>query len=530
MHTKGEWAGQPFELADWQKNEIIRPAFGWKRRDDGLRRYRTVYVEIPKKNGKSILVAGIGLLLEFCDNEPGAEIYSLAKDRFQAAIVFNVAREMVLRSPDLLSRCEVYRRSIVYPAGNSTYQVLSADVGTKHGLNPHGILFDELHVQETGDLWDTLTTGVAARRQPMIVAITTAGIDKKTLCGEMHEKALAVIDGVARDETFLAVHYGIRDAKKEDWESPDTWRRVNPNWGISVKPSYIEGAYEKAKESPARQNSFRRLHLDEWVQQAERWIEMKKWDRCDGPVPWQAMREHVQGKTCVAALDASTVTDLTALVLVFEATIEPSDPDYLTEKQVDAGDAGSLPPGWEYGDPVPVYDVLPFFWCPEEGIVQRAKKDRQPYDVWRDEGAVIATDGDAVDHNAIRKMLQDLAGEVVIAELAVDAWNVHKLVTELEDEDGFMVVRFSQGYGAMSATSKELDTLYRRRRIRHGGHPVLAWCANNASLDKDPYDNWKPSKKKSRERIDGIVALVMALGRSLIGKGAVEDGRIEVLT
>jgi len=525
VHTKGEWAGQPFILEPWQR-DFLRKAFGWKRRSDGLRRYRVVYVEVPKKNGKSQLAAGIGLYLLHCDDEPGAEIYSLAADRSQAAIVFNEAAKMCRKSRLLNARSEILRRSIFAPSSMSIYQVLSADVPTKHGLNPHGILFDELHVQDSRELWDTISTGRGARRQPIMFALTTAGFDKKTLCGEMHDKALKVRDGIVEDESFLPVVYGIKEG--EDWESEEVWKRVNPNWGVSVKPEFIEEEYREAKESFAFQNTFRRLHLNDWVTQVVRWVDAEKWRACGGEQDWTLMREALRGKPCFAGLDLSTVTDLSALVLVFDSTIRPDSKFYPTEEDIEASGV-PLMPGWEYGDPLPAYDVLPWFWCPAEGIRIRARKDRVPYDQWRDESALIATEGDAVDHGAIRKKIQDLGREFLIQEIAVDAWNAHKLITELESEDGFIVARVSQGFGSMNAPTKELDALYRRRQIRHGGHPVLAWCADNVSIDKDHYDNWKPSKKKSSERIDGIVALVMALSRALLSQGTIEDGRIQAL-
>ena len=526
VHSKGEWAGQPFELEEWQKREIIRPAFGWKRRSDDLRRYRTVYVEVPKKNGKSHLAAGVGLKLLFCDDEPGAEIYSLAADRSQAAIVFDVAGAMCKANPYLASRSEIYRRQIFVPTTNSFYRVLSADVPTKQGLNPHGILFDELHVQDDRELWDTLRTGRGARRQPMTFTLTTAGYDKKTLCGAMHDKAMAIRDGIVRDDSFLPVVYGIREG--EDWEDRKVWARVNPNLGVSVKIENLEEEGAEAKDSPAFQNSFRRYHLNEWVQQAIRWIDSKKWAACSGGIGYENLTEKLRGRPCHAGLDLSTVTDLTALVLVFDSTVAADDPDYPSEADLESGTGLPKIPGFEYGDPLPIYDVLCYFWCPAEGIRIRSKKDRMPYDIWRDEGALIATEGDAVDQESIRMKIQELGRDYNILEIAVDRWNAAKLSVELE-EDGFTVLYKSQSFGSMTSPTKELDVLYRRRQIRHGGHPVLAWCADNVTIDMDAHDNWKPSKKKSRERIDGIVALVMALDRALVSLGTIEDGRIEAL-
>ena len=525
-HTKGEWAGQPFELRPWQR-KIVRTLFGWKRRADGLRRYRILFLFVPKKNGKSTFAAGLALCLLYIDGEPGAEVYSLAADRDQANIVFDQAKKMVEGSPALLRRTRPFKRELFVPATLSYYRVLSADVPSKHGLNPQAILFDELHVQDDRDMWDTVRTGIGARRQPVIVAMTTAGFDKKTLCGEMYDKAIQVRDGLIEDDAFLPVIYGI--GEKEDWEDPKVWKRVNPNWGFSVKVDDFEQQYREARQSPGFQNTFLRLRLNRWTQQEVRWILRKQWEACAGPLSWQEMAEALKGKSCYAGLDLSTTTDLSSLILLFDSSVEPDDPNYPTEEEIEGAGANILVPGFEYGDPLPGYDILPFFWCPEEGIRIRSKKDRAPYDVWARDGALIATEGDAVDHNFIRRKIQDLGRDYTIQEIGYDRFNAHKLAVELEQEDGFTMAAISQGFGAMNTPTKALDILYRRRQIRHGGHPVLAWCADNVSIDLDAYDNWKPSKTKSRERIDGIVALVMALARALVSEGKIENARIETL-
>lgn len=528
MHTKGQWAGQPFELAPWQRDQVIRPVFGWKRRADGLRRYRIAYIEVPRKNGKSQIAAGVALYLLFCDGEPGAEVYSAAGDRSQAAIVFKVAKEMINASVRLRGRCEPMAREIAVPATGSIYQVLSADVPSKHGLNPHGIIFDELHVQDSRELWDTLKTGRGARRQPLIFATTTAGFDTKSLCGEMHRKAVQQQKGLIRDDQFLSVVYSADE--KADWESPATWKRCNPGMGITTSMEYIRGEYEEAKTSPAFENTFRRLHLNQWVQQEVRWIDQKKWREGGGPLEWHEMAEKLKGRSCWAGLDLSSNTDLTALVLVFDSELNPDDDRYPPEADVDRNrQRMHLPDSWEYGDPVRAYDVLPHFWVPEEGIRLRSRRDKVPYDAWRDEGAIFTNSGDAIDQGAIRKKIQELSQDYYLEELAADPYNAHKLLTELEEEDGITVLRMSQGYGSMSAATKEVDTLYRRRQLHHGNHPVLNWCADNVTLDKDAQDNWKPSKKKSRERIDGMTALVMAISRAILSTGKTTDARVETL-
>ena len=513
-HIKGEWAGQPFELAEWQKREVIRPLFGWKRRSDGTRRYRMLYLEEGRKNGKSLLGGGIGLYLLECDEEMGAEIYSAAGDRSQAAIVFDLAAEMVRQSPSLLQRTEIYKRRLFVPDTLSFYQVLSADIGTKHGLNPHGIIFDELHVQDNRELWDVLQTGRGARRQPLTIAITTAGFERHSICREQHDRAIAVRDGVIQDDSLLPVIYGFEEG--DNWEDRKVWKRCNPNLGISLKLSYLEEEFSKAKDSPAYENTFRRLHLCQWVEQAVRWINMDRWDTCAGELDYKDLATQLEGQPCKGGLDLSNVSDLAAFVLLFEKNIEPGEPDYPTEESVCGKKRTLVIPGFEYGDPIQVYDALCWFWCPEEGIRQRSRRDKVPYDIWAKEGWLIPTEGDAIDYEAIKLKIVELSGMYDIQEIGADPWNATQVLIQLEKDHGFNVLQVRQGFGTMNTPTKGLEVLYRRRGIRHAANPILRWNANNVSLDKDAHDNWKPSKEKSSEKIDGITALVTGYSRFMV--------------
>jgi phage terminase large subunit-like protein len=482
QHVKGEWAGRPFELDTWQREQIIRPLFGWKRKD-GTRRYRTVYVEVPRKNGKSNLSAGIALILLFTDREPGAEVYSCAADRDQAAIVFDLAKQMVESSPDLASISEIYRRSIVVPRTGSTYQVLSADAHTKHGKNASGVIFDELHAQPNRELWDVLTTSTGARRQPITVAITTAGFDRQSICWEIHEYARRVKEGIVEDDSFLPVIYGA--AEDADWTDETIWRSVNPGLGVSVKLDYLRQEAKRAAETPSYQNTFRRLHLNQWTQQNSRFIDLALWNACNA-APDVAK---LQGRYASAGLDLSSTTDLSALVLVFP----PAKDD----------------PGAERG---PI-DVLAWFWMPEENVAKRSKKDGVPYDLWVRNRLIEATPGNIIDYDVIRKRINEIQGRFYLQEIAIDRWNATQLATQLQS-DGFTIVPFGQGYRDMSAPTKDLEALIIAKRIRHGGNPVLRWMADNVSVKQDPAGNLKPDKAKSNGRIDGIVALIMALGRA----------------
>ncbi|MEX1230060.1 MAG: terminase TerL endonuclease subunit [Planctomycetaceae bacterium] len=477
-HSKGEWADKPFTLLDWQWEEVIAPLFGWLR-PDGTRRFRRGYIEVPKKNGKSALFSGLGLYLLVGDHEPGAEIYSAAVDRDQASIVFNEAAHMVESSPHLSSRLKLIRstKRIVCHRSRSLYRALSADVPAKEGLNAHAILIDELHAQKNRDLWDTLRYAGAARRQPLHLAITTAGYDRHSICWEQHDYALKVLDGTIEDLSFFA--YITAAGVDDDWTQPDVWRKANPSLGITIKEEQFAEDCREAQESSAKENSFRRYRLNQWTEQDVRWINMQKWDACGGPLQIAA------GQLCYAGLDLSSTTDISALVLVF--------------------------PSEEGNDER--YDVLPFFWVPEEGAKQRERRDHVPYRQWIQQGHIAATDGEVIDYEVIRKKINDLGQQFDIREIALDRWNATQLATQLMG-DGFQMVAFGQGYGSMNAPTKKLDELIRAGKIAHGNNPVFRWMAGNVSLEQDAADNWKPSKKKSIERIDGIVALIMGLDRA----------------
>ena len=484
-HTKGRWAGEAFRLQPWQEKDIIRPLFGWKRAD-GTRKYRTAYIEIPRKNGKSTLSAGIGLYLLFADNEPGAEIYSAAADRDQAAIVHDQARAMVEDSPELAKRAEVFKRSIVVHATRSVYKVISADAYTKHGLNAHGIIFDELHAQPNRELWDVLTTSTGAREQPLVATITTAGYDRESICWEQHEYARKVLEGVIEDPTYFA--YIAAADENEDWTDPEVWENANPGLGVTISREYLEQECKRAQQVPAYQNTFRRLHLDQWTQQETRWLDLGVWDACGGDVP------DLAGRKCYAGLDMASTTDVAALALVF-------------------------PPETE-GEP---YYVIPFFWIPGDNLVERSLRDRASYDAWQQAGLLATTDGNVIDYQAIQAQIVDLGEIYDIEEIAFDRWGAIQMSQNL-DGAGFTMVPFGQGFASMSAPTKELQRLILDGKIAHGGHPVLRWMADNMVVKQDPAGNLKPDKSKSRQKIDGMVALIMGLDRAIRHGG--EEGSV----
>ena len=481
-HVKGEWAGRPLELQEWAERDIIRPLFGTLR-EDGLRQYRTVYVEVPRKNAKSTIAGGIALKLLLADNEPGAEVYSCAADREQARIVFEMAKDMVANSPALRRRCKVYRSAITVPETSSTYKALSADAFTKHGLNAHGVIFDELHAQKNRELWDVMATSQGSRRQPLMFAITTAGwYDPESICWELHDYALKVRDGIVDDDTFLPVIYGAD--REDDWTDPAVWRKANPGLGVTIKHESLEIECARARETPAAQNTFRRLHLNQWTEQETRWLDMAVWDENTGELDVAALL----GQECYAGLDLSSTTDMTAFVMVF-----PRE-DKL--------------------------HVLCRFWVPGDNIRKRVTKDRVPYDAWVRDGWVTPTPGEVVDYDRMRADINELAKRYNIREIAADRWNATQIISQLGEQDGLNIFEMGQGFASMSGPTKDTEKRLVGRELVHGGNPVLRWCASNVTVKEDPAGNLKPDKSKSTERIDGMVALIMAVGRACIATSA----------
>ena len=479
QHTKGRWNGKPFELLPWQKKDVIEPLFGTLK-DDGTRQYKTVYVEVPKKNGKSPLAAGIGLYLLFAEREPGAEIYSAACDREQASIVFNQAAEMVQRNKKLDSRCKVLdsTKRIIH-TGNSKgsfYRVLSSDTKAKHGFNPHAVLFDELHAQPNRNLFDVLTVGTgAARRQQIIFIITTAGWDRKSICWELHERARKVKEGITDDPTFLPVIYAADD--DDEWTDEEVWKKCNPSLGHILNIEEFRTHCKLAQELPTEENNFRRFRLNQWTRQETRYIPMNKWrGKCAEPFD-SAM---LLGRPCYGGLDLASIQDLAALVLLFEV-------DGLTY-------------------------CLPKFWIPEGNIEQRCRRDNVPYDTWVRQGYITATPGNTIDYDYIENELEKLGKIYQIQEIAYDRWGSAQIIPHIEMM-GFTIMTFGQGWKSMSNPTKALLREILNGTFRHNSNPVLTWNADNLMVMTDAAANVKPDKEKSTEKIDGLVATIMALDR-----------------
>lgn len=493
-HSKGEWAGQPLDLSPWQAF-IVWCLFGWVHMATGLRRFRSAYVEVPRKNGKSTFAAGIGLYLFIADGEPGAEVYTAATKRDQARITHGEAERMVKASADLRNHVRIVRDNLNIPGTASKFEPLGADADTMDGLNIHGAVIDELHAHKTRAVVDVIETATGARRQSLIFKITTAGHDRNSVCWDDHRYCVQLLDKTLQDDAvfaYIATLDGDRivdgkTVKGDDWRDPKAWAKANPNLGISVKIEDLQAKCEKAKAMATAQNAFRRLHLDEWTEQAIRWLDMQKWDACPHKIDLAAMA----GRRCFAGVDLSTKIDLTARALVF-----PPDEE-------SAGDQ--------------VYHVDVQFFLPEDNMAERVRRDRVPYDVWARAGLITLTPGNIVDQDFILEALQRDAEMFDLQECGYDPWNATQFAVRAQSA-GIRMVEMRQGPKTYAEPTKQLEALVKAAFLNHGGNPILRWNAANTTVRVDPNDNYAPDKARSMERIDGIVATLMALGRAIVSE------------
>lgn len=430
---------------------------------------------MARKNGKTTLLAGIALYMMVADGESGAEVYSVATKRDQAKLAWDEAARMVRRSATLKKFVSVYRNNLNVPRTDSKYEPLGADADTLDGLNVHFGAVDELHAHRNREVWDVMMTATGARTQPMILATTTAGKNVEGVCWQQNQYSQKVLEGIFNDDSHFAYVATIDEG--DDWLDESVWKKANPNLGVCLKLDTLREEAAKAKAVPAEENAFRMRHLSQWVEQAERWIPMEAWNAIKRAID----PTELEGKVCYAGLDLSSTTDITALSLVFE------------------GEDGEYP-------------VLPEFWVPGDTIAERSKRDKVPYDVWKRQGIIHATDGNVIDYSAIRLRLSELSQVYKIKEIAYDRWGAAHLVQDLE-EDGFTMVPFGQGYQSMSSPTKDLLKLVLEGKLIHGANPVLRWMASNAAVQRDAAENVKVVKDKSGDRVDGIIATIMALDR-----------------
>lgn len=497
--TSAEWAGKPFHLEDWQEHDIVRPLFGWKRAD-GTRRYRRCYCWVARKNGKTELAAGIGHLMLLGDGEPGGQVYAIATDGNQARLVFERATAMVHYSPTLSSELEPYATSIYYAPLNAAFKPLTGRPRGKHGLSASGLIGDEIHEWQSGDLYTFLHDSTSSRRQPLEFLISTAG--NKGGYGEtVFEECVKIRDGVIDDPETLVVIYAADP--DDDWTLESTWLKANPSLGKAKKLESMQSAAKLALQLPRLLNDFKRYQLNIWTDQATLWLPMDYvddagahygWDHCTGPTPWQELEAKLLGKRCFGAIDLSARVDLSALVWYFP-----------------------VQPGLE----VPA--LLPRFYKPEKLLAEHSKRDGLPYERWRKEGALTATPGNVVDYDFIKSQLMEDMGKFEVAYagdtmppkdqggVAIDKWNANEMLTWAQKQ-GIPSVEFPQTMAYLASPTAEMERLVLSNGLHHGNHPVLRQHAKVVAVISDAGGNIKPAKNKSTQRIDGIVASIMAIG------------------
>lgn len=483
-HVEGELGGTPFVLAPYQL-PIIGNLFGWKR-PDGTRRYRTAFIEVAGKNGKTPLAAGIGLALWMCDGEPGAQVINFSYTKEMALLLWRWTRGFVEKDPELSKRVKIYKaaHSMILKADESSFfKTLALEERSAHGFNLHAAICDELHAVKDAELIGVIKTRFASRRQPLLVFITTAGWDRNSACYKEYDYACRVRDGADgyRDSSYLPVIYEA--GQDDDWTDEAVWAKANPNLGISVKFEYLREACEKAKQSASFENTFRQLHLNQWTQQAVRFYPMEAWDKCE---PRRSLDE-LEGRICYAGLDLAEKKDLAGLTLVF-----PDD------------DGG--------------FDVFCWAWIPEETAREQEKTDRVPYREWAGLGLLELTPGDVIDHRYIAERIGELFGRFQMLELAYDRAKATQLITGLKEDYGIECVEVPQIFNHLSEPMNLTLSLTRTGKLRHGGNPMLRWQAGNVAAQTSKFnpDMVRPYKAKSTGRIDNIVALIMALSRAIV--------------
>lgn len=472
-HTKGEWAGHPFNLMPWEE-KIIRDLFGTFN-EDGTRQYREAYISTARKNGKTELAGAIACLGLFGSGEQGAEVYTAAGDRDQASLVFDASKTMVTQNKSLMKISKIVEstKRIVYQRNNSFYRAISHESFTKHGYNPYVAINDEVHVWPNRSLYDVLKTGQGARRDPLMVNITTSGYDLKTICGELYKYAKNILKGIIEDPTFYVSIFELDEG--DDWTVEENWYKANPGLGVYRDLEEMRQMFKRARSIPAFENTFKRLYLNMWTEQSERWLPMEAWDACND----EFNPEDNNRKPCFTGLDLASSVDIAAFVRTFENS------------------EGGI-------------DVDPVFFVPEENIKKRAEHDRVPYDIWARQGFIRTTPGNVIDYAFIEDEIEKTADRFDLKGVVFDRWGAVQITQRLA-EKGIEVIPMGQGFQSMNSPTKELMKLVLSRKIRHNNNPVLRWMASNMVVKQDPTGALKPDKSKSTEKIDGMVATIMAL-------------------
>ena len=482
--TKGrQFFGKPFLLENWQK-AVIANTFGWLTDDTGLRRYREILIYIPRKNGKTELMAAMNLLVMFTDGEMGAEIYSAASKEDQAKIVWQVSKTMIESCKVLRDNCQPWTKSIAHPMTKGFYKPIPANPNGTHGANAHCIVVDELHACTQENI-EVLETSQISREQPLFFYTTTADFDRPSICNDTRQRAINIRDGELSDPNFLPIIFEALEA--DDWHDEETWKKANPNYGVSINTKDFKRLYKKACIQPSFTNTFKRLHLNLRTVQSNRWIEAVLWDLCGSkknrleyPTPFCDFKGHpddvsmFENRRCIGGLDLSSTIDTSSLVLFF-----PDDGN----------------------------KIISHFWIPEDTADEKEKIDKVPYRQWANEGWITLTPGNRIDYQFIRKQIMDICAVVDMQKLGFDPYNATQLSIDLVENEGIPMEMVRQGFVTMNEACKKLESDMATGNMDHGGNPVLRSHALNVMVKTDPSGSIKIDKQRSSEKVDGMAAL-----------------------
>ena len=482
-HVKGKWAreGKRLSLEPWQKF-IVGQVFGWAHKETGLRRFRTIFIEVPRKNAKSTIAAAVGIFMLCMDGEAGAECYSAATKRDQARIVFDDARSMVIKTPPLAKRYDLDAKAhtIIQPSTNSKFSPLAADSSGLDGLNIHFCAIDELHAHRTRSLYDVLETATGAREQSLIWNVTTAGVDRNGICYELRTYLTKVLEGLIKDETFFGVIYAMDP--EDDWLDPKVWEKANPNWGISVSEDDIARKAKKAENTPSAQANFLTKHLNRWVNAYSPWMDMVAWDLCKDDIKIQDFRDC----PCWIGVDLANRVDPAAVVLVFQQ----EEKLYTFQR----------------------------FYMPEDTIQEKAHTVYSHYINWAREEVLTVIPGPVIDQDVLETDIIQYNEGFDVREVAFDPWQAQQLMRNCH-RAGVNVVEVRPGVKAFSEPMKHLEGLVKQQRVVHDGNPMMTWMASNVVAHLNAKDEIYPRKDYADSKIDGIIGLLMCLNRILADEG-----------
>lgn len=496
-HVQGDSSiiGKPFKLEDWQKNDIVRPLFGVKRKADGKRRYRKAYVEIPKKQGKTPLAAALMLYaLTALQREGGASVYCVATSTKQADQAFAWAKNMALKSEALSSRLEVLQHSIVYPEKMSSLKTLASKVETADGINASFILVDELHRHKSPAMLELMESSLAAHSEGILFIITTAGSERESVCYKEHEKALGILEGTIEDDTYLPVVYAADETTDlhDDEQAAKAIRQANPNVDVSVSFDWLWQKVLEARQMSSRENSIKRYHLNLWTEQATRWLPLHLWDSNDKAYD----PTDLEGKPCFLALDWAASQDMGALVAVFNN---------------------------EYGG----YDILPYYFLPAENLAKKDKQDRVSYSAWVQGGYLHHCQGATLNEKDVYAQAVELSERFNVQLITYDRTFLSpRFISDLESA-GLICIPHTNSYKDISPSSKELERALLEKSVRHNGHPILRWNAGNVEIDSDEQGNIRPRRPRYNSdagKVDGIVTAIMGITHAMIFKQTKRKG------